>query len=340
MASSNYRKLADLLWPIAGLILGLILMPVAISQYPDFFNHNPLLLPISVLVVVACWMVPLFLHERASRIYKWIWSRGIAVKILSLIAALLVLTVVISGSIKLFRFHSRHLEREIAAEAIKPNTGTAKAELILQLLPDPHTDTDTSTHISIRPNDPFTVQIINQSPIAADKVNLKIRTSDHCIFTKIPNDFIGQNSQTVQNDPVAITSISSLAPISRKFSVECPKERPQFFLYLSYWCDTCTMLNFGLPSATVTVKRESSEAHRHNMATLARGNSVAVAPQHPSYLLVTSKGNDMGICVDNNLVNVAPGAPPLVDSQGYIKPLIWFVGPSVLCTLDWKMRSA
>ena len=70
MEEKRQRNFSDFLWPLGGTVFGLLVVPVAIAQYPKFFNENEWLLPASVVVVVICWLLPLLLHKRSRRIYS------------------------------------------------------------------------------------------------------------------------------------------------------------------------------------------------------------------------------------------------------------------------------
>jgi len=110
----------DFLWPLGGTLLGLLVVPIAIAQYPDFFNENEWILPISVLAVLLCWIVPLFLHERTRRIYSTITAVRRFGHVLFVVVCLAAVGGFILGSGVLFRFHSNHLKKSIA-EKSKPN---------------------------------------------------------------------------------------------------------------------------------------------------------------------------------------------------------------------------
>lgn len=116
MASSRYKKWADFLFPIGGTVLAVVGMPVAMAQYPDFFNHNRWLLPAAVFVMVGCWIAPLFLHERSHSLFRWAWSkRSAAFRIAALFITATALTGILWAAVKLFHAHSRYLENELAA---------------------------------------------------------------------------------------------------------------------------------------------------------------------------------------------------------------------------------
>ncbi len=117
----DYKKLSDFLWPIAATVLALIGMPLAIEQYPDFFKENRWPLPISLIAVVICWIIPFFLHERAKKLLEWVKSFGWVAKSLAgtvVIAILVLLT--IGRSVKLFRFHTSHLASVLRKKEAKP----------------------------------------------------------------------------------------------------------------------------------------------------------------------------------------------------------------------------
>lgn len=106
------KKWKDILWPLGGTVLGLLAMPVAIAQYPDFFNNNQWLLPASVFVVVACWVVPLLLHKNAWNVYLWV-ERFLG-RWLTIALSLVVVGIIVLGGYRLFRFHADHLRLAVA----------------------------------------------------------------------------------------------------------------------------------------------------------------------------------------------------------------------------------
>lgn len=122
MANQEFKKWADALWPIAGMILGLIAMPVAIAQYPIFFNENKWILPTSVVVVLACWVIPLFKHARAKHLYRLAFSFGMIGRTIAIILVASAIAVAGLGFKKLFRFHERHLA-EALYKTEPPSTG-------------------------------------------------------------------------------------------------------------------------------------------------------------------------------------------------------------------------
>src|SRR5438445_11440567 len=69
MPEGVFKKYRDTLWPLGGTVLGLLVVPIFIAQYPDFFNENRWIFPVSVVIVGICWLIPLLLHERAQRTY-------------------------------------------------------------------------------------------------------------------------------------------------------------------------------------------------------------------------------------------------------------------------------
>jgi hypothetical protein len=104
------RNLADFLWPVGGSVFGLIVVPVAIAQYPRFFNENEWLLPASVGIVVLCWCIPLVLHSRARAIYSTISARGALGKVLLISILLLAVFALYWGSLWLLGIHRNHLK--------------------------------------------------------------------------------------------------------------------------------------------------------------------------------------------------------------------------------------
>ena len=101
----------EVLWPLGGTLLGLVAMPVAIAQYPNFFNENQWLLPLYVVAVLACWVVPLLIHENAKRFLGHVWSKGKPGKLVAIVLVLACLMVAGLGSRNLFVFHTAHLKK-------------------------------------------------------------------------------------------------------------------------------------------------------------------------------------------------------------------------------------
>lgn len=116
-----FKNWKDFLWPLGGTLLGLLVMPIAIAQYPRFFGENVWSLPVSVLAVVLCWIVPLLLHDRTRRIYSFVIAAVPRYgRMLFACVCLAVIVLFILGGMKLFRIHSRHLEESIAASKEPP----------------------------------------------------------------------------------------------------------------------------------------------------------------------------------------------------------------------------
>ena len=107
--SGEPRNLKDLFWPLGGTVFGLIVVPVAIAQYPQFFNENTWLLPLSVAVVIFCWGLPLLLHKRALQIYR----RVVIIPTIGPIALVIIIAAVASaggyGWVWLLHKHQVHL---------------------------------------------------------------------------------------------------------------------------------------------------------------------------------------------------------------------------------------
>jgi hypothetical protein len=118
----SYSWWKEILWPLGGTVLGLIAVPVAIAQYPQFFNNNRWLLPVSVLIVILCWIVPLLIHENTVRIGSWIWSGGIAKRTLGITAILALIALAGFGALRLFRFHANHLTAALASSPSSAET--------------------------------------------------------------------------------------------------------------------------------------------------------------------------------------------------------------------------
>lgn len=133
----DYKKLADFLFPIGATVLAILVMPLAIEQYPEFFKENRWPLPISVLIVALCWLFPLMLHERAKGIVNWARSHGWFGIVLTSLIAISVCLGLLWGSVKLFRFHSNHLALALKKKEKKPepNAETVPAPIKSETTP-------------------------------------------------------------------------------------------------------------------------------------------------------------------------------------------------------------
>ena len=133
-----FSRLKDLLWPLGGLLLGLLVAPVAIEQYPEVFKDSPWILPLSVATTLFCFVFPFFLHARVTRIYRWIvggfpdgwkWA-GIAVVVALVVG---IGSMFWLGGRRLYGAHKIHLARRLARDSkpveatkldVKPSTST------------------------------------------------------------------------------------------------------------------------------------------------------------------------------------------------------------------------
>ncbi len=119
------KKSRELLWPLGGTLLALLVVPVAIEQYPEIFKESPWILPTSIGVVATCWIFPLLLHENAKRIWRWSSSK-IGTRLTVVIIVLILLTSGF-GLKRLYLIHTKHLENRLAKEKNK-NTPTQPIE--------------------------------------------------------------------------------------------------------------------------------------------------------------------------------------------------------------------
>jgi len=110
----QYRRLAEILWPLGGALLGLLVMPLAIDQYPESFHENTWILPISAFCVVALFVVPLLLHERFVRAVTYLMRIPRVGIVLAILLPLVLAGVSVVGGIKLFRVHHAHLTAVLA----------------------------------------------------------------------------------------------------------------------------------------------------------------------------------------------------------------------------------
>ena len=48
-----FGKIRDLLWPLGATVLALLVAPIAIEQYPEFFKESPWILPVTTTIGCA-----------------------------------------------------------------------------------------------------------------------------------------------------------------------------------------------------------------------------------------------------------------------------------------------
>jgi hypothetical protein len=147
-----YRKWRTALWPLGGTMLGLIVVPIAIEQYPEIFKESRWILPVSVLFVAACWIAPLLFHERAERC--WNWSR----KKFGMTVTLIVISIFVASSLYgsrwLYHLHVRHLAVRLAQSQQPQMTTTPLPVPIASTAPLPPkidqtaTDSDCSNFVA------------------------------------------------------------------------------------------------------------------------------------------------------------------------------------------------
>jgi hypothetical protein len=112
----SFKKWKDFLWPLGATLLSLLVMPIAMMQYPQFFSENTWVLPVSFVAALSCWIVPLFFHDRTRRMYSSI----VAIPkygnlLLGFVCLAFLATCVFGGGIVL-RFHRNHFKK-IAAQS-------------------------------------------------------------------------------------------------------------------------------------------------------------------------------------------------------------------------------
>jgi hypothetical protein len=115
----TFTRWKEVLWPLGGAVLGLVVMPEAITQYPGFFNENRWLLPTSTGIVILCFIVPLLIHENAVRILAWAWSHGQVARVAVVITIFALIAGIIFGSHMLFRVHNAHLTSLLQPKSVQ-----------------------------------------------------------------------------------------------------------------------------------------------------------------------------------------------------------------------------
>ena len=117
---SRFKQGKALLWPVGGALLGLVVVPVAIEQYPELFKENEWILPLSLFVMVACWVSPFFFHSRAKRFTQWLASIPRVGKVAAILAPLLIISGLFFGAKRVFVFHRDHLRSRLQREQKPP----------------------------------------------------------------------------------------------------------------------------------------------------------------------------------------------------------------------------
>jgi hypothetical protein len=124
--SKTSNRLKDFLWPIGGALLGLLVVPILIEQYPEIFKESPWILPLSTGVMILCFVFPLLFHERVTRGFRW--SReffGMPVTVLALVIIVGALFLVGGG---IYRWHVHHLESRLGKNTQEPVTHVSSGD--------------------------------------------------------------------------------------------------------------------------------------------------------------------------------------------------------------------
>jgi hypothetical protein len=124
-----FSKFRDLLWPLGATVLALFVVPIAIEQYPEVFKDSPWILPLGVLVVCLCWVIPLLVHDRVGRIHGWILGRlGNRIGLIAVVLGFVVAISVVSAfGFKLYGKHKRHLEARL--QSLRPSVSNTSNTL-------------------------------------------------------------------------------------------------------------------------------------------------------------------------------------------------------------------
>jgi len=170
----GFKKWAGFLWPFGGTLLGLVAMPVAIAQYPDFFNQNRWLLPASVAAVIACWLIPFFLHERVQRSYRFVCSLSGTGRAVTMVVSIVVLTFLWIGFTRLLNFHERHLTAVLTKNSYASTNAPSPAPL--QVNPTVSESRPKAVPSSVPVIKPPAIKISTKSPVSVadgDPLTLK-----------------------------------------------------------------------------------------------------------------------------------------------------------------------
>ena len=127
--STHQRDRFTALWeifaPLGGTVFSLIVVPLLIEQYPEWFKDNRWTVPLSIGIVLVCWIVPFLFHSRVRRLYLFILSMPASERMLALLFIAIILGATLSGMWQLFVFHSSHLARALAKKeqvaALRPS---------------------------------------------------------------------------------------------------------------------------------------------------------------------------------------------------------------------------
>jgi hypothetical protein len=118
MAEQWFQKnLSGILFPLGGAVLSILVVPAAIAQYPQFFNENTWLLPVSVGVVLFCFCVPVLADKRMLRLYSALWQKGKLGKALLVFISVVAIGILYFATGWLFEMHKNHLVAMNRAQA-------------------------------------------------------------------------------------------------------------------------------------------------------------------------------------------------------------------------------
>jgi hypothetical protein len=111
------NKLKDILGPLGGTLLALLVVPIAIEQYLEVFKESRWILPTSMGIVALCWIIPILFHDRARRVWHSGYDRfGAGPTAIGLVAVAILVTLIFG---KMYHLHVHHLESRLNENKLK-----------------------------------------------------------------------------------------------------------------------------------------------------------------------------------------------------------------------------
>ncbi|MGB7555161.1 MAG: hypothetical protein WBM04_12360 [Candidatus Korobacteraceae bacterium] len=204
-------------------MLGLVVLPVAIAQYPDFFNRNVWVLPLSIIAVLLCWIFPLLLHSRTKAIYEYVATiPKLGLPLFALLVMLLVGSLFLGGR-KLLRFHKNHLRRMTIEESQQ-----AKNEPAPTVQASKKNDTDTEVKSTAQPT-----QQLRSEPESKPKAKAKPTPTK----SDSPSRAAVAKPQMVQYHDLTPEECKVVSPFARQFATEHQHDK-NMYLGVIYWAAT------------------------------------------------------------------------------------------------------
>ena len=186
---TKWEQWRGFLWPLGATVLSLIVLPVAIEQYPEFFRDNKWILPVSVVVVLGCWTIPLFVHHRVRKLCSWIIRVRYVGWLLLIVLFVCGAAAMWLGGVRLLRFHRHHLDVAIRERMPQPTPTPVPAQpLAHKGKDDGHSDVLEQLAKQLREEEAQRRQPIIRRGILTTVIPFAVESGGQSVTAEIPED--------------------------------------------------------------------------------------------------------------------------------------------------------